>query len=383
MPCAERTVLFGAFDRHNLGDLLIAEVVASMLNHPCIFAGLVERDMTPFGGHMVTGISSLAFEPDSSTRLFQCGGEILTCSNSDAAIMLLDEEEAKRAAAWLEHHPEAGTEFSRSICGCDSLAPYVLSKRNFREETRLIFHAAGGADLDLAETALREEVYAKLSFADYVSVRDHVTQEHLRKAGIFSRLTPDPAVMTKELFADRIHFAEFDEIMEKFPGGYLSIQFSADFGDDRTLDILARELDLISRSTGLGIVLFRAGAAPWHDDPACYRRLCSKMKPAPMIFEILDIWKICGLIARSRLFCGSSLHGRIIANSFLIPAISLVRQESPKKIGAYFETWEGKPGTFSAQEIASGILEMLNETPAPCPTSIYRNEFTHALSACH
>ena len=383
MACAERTVLFGAFDRHNLGDLLIAEVAASMLPQPFVFAGLVERDMTRYGGHMVKGISSLAFGADSTTRIFHCGGETLTCSNVQAAIMLLDPVEAGRIATRLETHPEQREDFASRITGTHCHAPYVLYRKDFPVNSKEIFHAVGGADLDLAEPALREEVYAKLSFADYVSVRDRVTLEHLRKAGIFAKLTPDPAVMTRELFGYRIACPEAAEILEGFTAGYIAIQFSADFDDDRTLCILAEQIDQVCDATGLGVVLFRAGAAPWHDNLACYQRLSSKMNARPLIFTSLDIWKICALISNSRLFCGSSLHGRIIANSFSVPAISLVQDGSPKKIGAYFETWEGKPGTFHAQGIASGILAALDSAPAACPTSIYRNEFAHALSACH
>lgn len=44
-------VLFGAFDRHNLGDLLFAHIAAALLpGKDLIHAGLAERDLRALGG---------------------------------------------------------------------------------------------------------------------------------------------------------------------------------------------------------------------------------------------------------------------------------------------------------------------------------------------
>lgn len=57
---ASTTVLFGAFDRHNLGDMLFAHVVARLLpGHRLRFAGLAERDLRAYGGHLVESISTV------------------------------------------------------------------------------------------------------------------------------------------------------------------------------------------------------------------------------------------------------------------------------------------------------------------------------------
>lgn len=55
------TLIFGAFDRHNFGDLLFPHVAAALLpERRLIFAGLAERDMRPWGGHPVHAIAQLA-----------------------------------------------------------------------------------------------------------------------------------------------------------------------------------------------------------------------------------------------------------------------------------------------------------------------------------
>ena len=83
-------ILFGAFDRHNFGDLLLAEISASVLRHrPLVFAGLAVRDLTAFGGRKVRSIAEVFWERgDQPADLVQTGGVILTCTSYEAAVML-------------------------------------------------------------------------------------------------------------------------------------------------------------------------------------------------------------------------------------------------------------------------------------------------------
>ena len=71
------TILFGAFDRHNFGDMLFPHVAAALLPaRPLIFAGLAERDMREWGGHPVHAITQLAETwGNKPIRLIHAGGE--------------------------------------------------------------------------------------------------------------------------------------------------------------------------------------------------------------------------------------------------------------------------------------------------------------------
>ncbi|MDO9188330.1 MAG: polysaccharide pyruvyl transferase family protein, partial [Sulfurimicrobium sp.] len=210
-------------------------------------------------------------------------------------------------------------------------------------------------------------------------------------AGIEARLMPDPAVMVADLFGEEIsrHASEGEtaQMLESFPLGYIAVQFSADYGDDATLAEIAAQLDQVSHATGLGIVFFRAGAAPWHDDMDCYQRTASRMQsPAVKIFTSLNLWAICALIAHSRAYCGSSLHGRIIAMAFALPRINLRHpsETSPQtKQEAYVTTWEepGMPISVEVPCIDQGIREAMAADPAALRqkaralASRYRMEF--------
>ena len=76
-----RTVLFGAFDRHNVGDLLFPHVVARMrAPREVRYAGLAARDLRAYGGHVVHALGELAARSGKRTlNLIHVGGELLAC----------------------------------------------------------------------------------------------------------------------------------------------------------------------------------------------------------------------------------------------------------------------------------------------------------------
>lgn len=387
------TILFGAFDRHNFGDLLFPHIAAALLpGENLIFAGLAERDLRPYGGHRVWALPLLAAELDGqAANILHVGGELLTCDVWQAAVMLLAPDEAQATIARLDAHPRERLRWAQDFLSCPQLAPYTLAPGLLGRENPVVYNGVGGVDLVSRDARFRKEIEAKLKAADLVGVRDRITLDHLVESGIKARLMPDPAVMVAELFGEEIRLqarqGETAQILESFPPGYIAVQFSADFGDDATLSEIAAQLDQISHETGLGIVFFRAGAAPWHDDLDCYLRAASRMQsPAVKIFTSLNLWAICALIAHSRAYCGSSLHGRILAMAFALPRINLrhpaeARRET--KHSAYAATWEvpGIPISVEVPRIHRGMREAMAADPAALRqearalASLYRKEF--------
>jgi hypothetical protein len=368
---SRRIVLFGAFDRHNLGDLLFPHVVAALLRErgsgdELLYAGLATRDLRACGGHEVRALAMLIAEPDPRpVTLVHVGGEVLACDAWRAAVMLLPAGDVQSTVARLEHRPAERNAWVRQMLGTASRAPYTLARTQWPAVDHVIYNAVGGVDLDRCDGVLRDEVLGRLRDADAVGVRDRRTQTLLAAAGIVATLLPDPAVMVAELFASRIHDhaqrGEVASIGARFPQGYLAIQFSAEFGDDRTLDAIAAQLDVVTARTGLGVALFRAGAAPWHDDLDVYRRMAARLRVASAhVFESLHVWDLCALIAASRGYCGNSLHGRIVALVFGRPRVNL---QSPVAVGesskqqAFAETWDAAPlpTTVSIDSLADGV----------------------------
>ena len=367
----DAVVVFGAFDRHNLGDLLFPHVVAKLLAcGDVIFAGLAERDMRVHGGHAVKALAQLAASRGNDrVHIVHPGGEILTCSDWEAAVMLLEQEQAQEIIARLDTHSGERRTWARGLTGLDALAPYMASRAMFPCALSVTYQAVGGVDLERLDPDMRAEVLSNLAQADDVSVRDIHTQHALTTAGIHARLVPDPAVMVAELFGVNIRACKqrsgVADLQRAFPDGYIAVQFSADFGDDRTLGVLASELDHVSNESGLGIVFFRAGAAPWHDDLACYERITARMNVSRThLFRSLDIWDICALIAYAEAYAGSSLHGRIVAMAFGLPRVNFVhpaRANDTTKQSAFAATWEPAcvPGSVSIEALSEVTLQAL------------------------
>lgn len=392
------TILFGAFDRHNFGDLLFPHIAAALLHDKTpVFAGLAERDLRRYGGHRVHALAQLATQwRGRPVNLIHVGGEILTCNAWQAAIMLLSEDQVQPTIARLDAHPQERLAWAQQHLGMASLAPYCASRTLFAHMNRVIYTGVGGVDLGDCDCALRAEVLAKLEAADAVSVRDQLTQAQLKTAGITAQLIPDPAVMVAELFGSSIRqrcgAPEIARLLEQFPQGYIAVQFSADFGDDATLAVIARQLDQAARESGYAMVFFRAGAAPWHDDLGCLRRVAARMTVQNQaVFESIDLWDICALIAHSRGYCGSSLHGRIVAMAFALPRVNFhtpSQKNHPSKQAAFAAAWEipGAPACVEVDEIASGIRHALDvdsglrQHKAQELVSLYRQGFASCLN---
>ncbi len=370
-------ILFGAFDRHNFGDMLFPHVAAALLpGRRHVFAGIAQRDLRPWGGHAVEALRAVAASlGDRPATLIHVGGEILSCDAWQAAVMLEQPAAARLVVRRLDGHPGEQREWARATLGTQARAPYATTARaTFPGPLRVAYLAVGGVELDACDGALRSDVLAALAAADDLSVRDRQTQARLQAAGITARLAPDPAVMVAELFGEtvraRAQTGEVARLRDAFPQGYLAVQFSADFGDDETLARLAAQLDRVSASTGLGIALFRAGAAPWHDELDALQRLAARLRgKSATVFESLDLWDICALIAAARGYCGSSLHGRIVAMAFALPRVNLRHPSAQARTGkqaAFASTWDlaEMPAVVDVDDAASAIEQALATDPA-------------------
>ena len=355
-------VFFGAFDRHNFGDMLLAYLALgeSLKPESAILAGLVEADLTAFGGHRVASLADVLHrQTHAPLRLIHVGGEILTCDRWVARITTLGSEDAAQAIsryefdrgardAWLHAQPEFAWP-----------APYVVRPYALPPGSQTVFRAVGGVGFSSLDATMRSHVVAALREAECVTVRDLVTRSALAEAGIVAALERDPVARIRGRFGR--------QILDRVPDlgrGHLAVQLAADFGDDATLDRLAAQIRLIASGSGLSVVLFRAGAAPWHDDVSVLHRLRLRLADlSASVLGSLDIWDICALIAGARGVIGSSLHARIVAQAFGRPAVSLLGADgSPTgqatKVRAYVDTWfADAPHLSTAGDLAAAFSE--------------------------
>ena len=361
-----RLILFGAFDRHNFGDLLLAHCAAAA--HPGrepVFAGLAARDLRPWGGHVVRSLTEVVatcgHEP---AELVHVGGEILTTSAWEAAVMLQTPDEARRIIARLDRDPAGRCAWAAEFLGTRRALPYVLGPPELPSAWTSRFVAAGGVAVDALPAAAMGELTTALRHAAAVSVRDRHTQAALARHGVHAVLQGDPAERTRELFDDRIAARLAGDALgglRLWQTRWMALQLAAAWGDDATLSRIAQAAVLEARARQGGIVLFRAGLAPWHDDADVLLRLLRAAgHHAPdvpvRIFGSADVFDLCALLAGACAYLGTSLHGWIVATSFGVPARCLV-EGADAKAAAYIDTWHSS---------ASGEWTTLDELPTRC-----------------
>lgn len=342
-------ILFGACDRHNLGDILLALVAweEAGIREPDrlrVLAGLAERPPAHGNPHRVHAITDLAREwGDAPADLLHVGGELLTCDLFQAAVMLQTPGQAAECIARFAADPAAGLAWARASLGLRQEMAYLVPRALFRKPRHFGYRAVGGVEFDRLAPSQRAEVLARLAEADAVSVREATTRAHLAAVGIQADLEADPVSRVPQLFAPRIRAhagaGEPAAVRAAFPHGYLAAQCAAEYGDDASLDLLAAHLDGLAAGAR-GLVLFRAGAAPWHDDLAVYRRLARRLGERRVrLFESLDVWDLCALLAHADRYCGSSLHGWILARAFGVETAPFPLPPRHGKLAAYHATW--------------------------------------------
>ncbi|MGE5491236.1 MAG: polysaccharide pyruvyl transferase family protein [Actinomycetota bacterium] len=331
-------VLYGAFDRHNFGDFLLGRAAAlRAAPRPCLFAGLRAADYSALGGFPVERLGNVLAGwrqrcGDAPIELLHVGGEILDTDAWEAAVMLLDPEEASRVVGRLDADPPSRRAWAAKFLGTDSHVPYVVRKGDLPAGSRVEFRAVGGVGLARRDEGFACAATAAMGAADAATVRDNRTQKALAALGLAVGLGPDPATALGPWLADQA--ADIRPVT----ADYVAMQCAASFGDDRTLGALAAAFGRI----GLPVLAFRAGAAPWHDDLAVYRRLAGRLKVPIHILDSLHVRDICAAIAHARLCLASSLHALLVAGLFGVPAAGLERQEGEgAKLRAYAETWGG------------------------------------------
>lgn len=348
-------VLFGAFDRHNLGDLLLAQCAqASLAGRPCVHAGLRARDFRELGGPRVEALNQLLAEwparyGQAPLDILHVGGEILSTSTWEAALML---QEPAQVDALLRRLPQqgAGAAWARSQIGAERPLAYVLSRSQCPRPVRhLEFRGIGGCTFAGLSPSERTYGLRALAEADRLSVRDRLTQTALAEAGLQAQLRPDPVSGVSQGFAAQIRqaaqHAAVQAARNQAGGPFLAVQFAGEYATDATLAQIAACLN----AQGRPLVLFRAGAAPWHDDLQSYQRLLKHLRVPAQLFDSLHIWAICALLAASAAVFATSLHVRLLAREFAHPLLELPDGMRSVKVAAYEATWyppsaAGDPG---------------------------------------
>lgn len=310
-----KVILFGPFDRYNFGDLLFEKVLSKLLqtlgpysNDDILRAGIIDVDMSPYGGHdNILSIKHIQEQSRSDVEngpydIVYVGGEASGCTH-DCAIGMLANEELK-AMAKRDKISDCGYLIPKEI-----LRP-VQNITNKNVKNFAVINSIGGAQY--ANPACK----VAIDTADYQAFRD---SDEL--------YAPDSAVMTKELFKDLIDetFKQVERELFSSNQGvdvkkYIAVQHKI-----KGLNIteLALTLDDVSREAGdMTIVLFAAGTVPGHDSIALYHEVKAAMTQPAIVYEMTNVWKVVALISKAEAVIGTSLHVRIMSFIFFRPRVT-------------------------------------------------------------
>lgn len=212
------------------------------------------------------------------------------------------------------------------ISDCAYLLPkkLLLPKQPRSDQTNYaVVNSMGGSSNDACRTAVVS--------ADFKGYRDKGT------------LTPDSAVMTKELFYRDIRdivkvvsdeLGSFFREAQVTSGRYIAVQHKQSGADTRAL---AQTLDLVSRHMNAPVIFFAAGTVPNHDNFTIYDEISSLMEERSFVYRSEHALKVVALISGAEAVLGTSLHVRIMAFIHFKPRITWCSEMKHRK---FIELWD-------------------------------------------
>ncbi len=309
-------ILFGAFERHNFGDVLMGHVFEKILAKKDInvtHASILNNDLTAYSGTTVHSIFDLVEDGlDERTPILHVGGETASCPfvsalNFDSPLSLPSYQQSMISE---EVHRHLTT--NRKL-------PYitppeeVINGRRMNWKNRL-FYGIGFTHLGSNPGGNHDlrEAFEECRIAGF---RDSYSLENASIVGIRNTaLTPDIVCYINRLMPIAINKAP----------RYVLLHFSKKFLEDNR-DTLISQLATVSRTTDIAFIVGIAGVAYHHDSlDALYRfkALAAQQSLSIDLLTSLDALDICRQIARASLVISTSLHYRIVARAYGVPRIS-------------------------------------------------------------
>ncbi|KFF59363.1 hypothetical protein JF66_11805 [Cryobacterium sp. MLB-32] len=360
-------VLIGAFERDNFGDLLFYQLTKTYLGERGIVAGsVIGADMRSLLGTQVYPQSDL-LAARAWDAVWVVGGEVGGVTTENALAMSLPEVEGAIFDAASTMGRTALSRFLSDSAPVDPAYLPVLSRFPLNEQTPLILNSVGLGNMAAegsgpeADTAI-----AVLRGASAVNVRDTSSQDFAHSVGVSTRLAPDI------VHSISLHHPElrWEHVPAHSP--YFIFQASTTVIAKYGVENVARAIVNLAVQTGWRPVLLLAGLARHHDSPHQYEQVVQEIKRhsphlTPAVLATRKPLELAAWIAQSQLWLGTSLHGRIIANSFLRPRVSLENL----KVTHYAQTWDREfPVSVPLDQIGEAVSAAVIAAALPANSAV-------------
>jgi polysaccharide pyruvyl transferase WcaK-like protein len=217
------------------------------------------------------------------------------------------------------------------------LVPFAPSKNELsnKNNIKIFYNSVGGTFMN---SRLRNQIHRfkqSLLSADYISVRDNRVRKSLLEQGIDAVVCPDSAIIISNIYPKQVLKDKVTISSLKLNENYIFLQIGKPY-IPKNIPSFTKELLQICADLNCKIILCPIGLAPRHEDDEFLRKFAEESS----LFEFImpnSIFDIMFLIANSKIFLGTSLHGLITAQSYEVPFIPLDKRI--KKVEEYCKTW--------------------------------------------
>jgi polysaccharide pyruvyl transferase WcaK-like protein len=343
-------VLYGAFDRHNYGDLLFPLVMERMLserfpNKKIVVAGLIESDLSEFNALPTISIKKALKESNKDVAIILAGGDVVACDWLSAySYLLSDFSFSIFQRIFARFIPGITEKVIKKVIGLKSDNPFDLTSKDLSAEMKLIYNSVGATGVSNIHGDAALNLSAALNDADYVTVRDEFSREHINRiGGNVNDIFPDSATVMSSVFTEKDindkTGSEATSLISRLKGEYIVFQISSAHSAGLEAEF-AQNLTAIAKEHNLTVVFLAIGNAAGHSDSVGIERIKLHLGEGIKVAQYLSggVFDVMNIIKNSQCYCGTSLHGLITSMAFHVPRVGLLPKL--RKQRNYMATWD-------------------------------------------
>ncbi len=370
--------LIGAYERDNFGDILFLKVCEKLLAPwPIVPLSFQSNNMYLEGSVAVISASAwfdCCQEDFLPAALIVAGGEVLTCSVSDALSCDIGPTLSDAFNAMSQVNK---TQLGQIVAWRSGELAYVPESTKFlnpnNQAIPIALNSVGGSGLKPGAAAFSTALEA-IKQAAYVSVRDSVTHalfngdEPERKS---VDLNPD-IVSTLPICCQAEVEAAYTDAISTSPWlteSYLLVQANDQYIREYGPEVIGEVIASTARALSLSVVFQPAGVASAHDSIEMLEELSMIVRDATngklhtYVQRDRGVWTQVAVIAHAACFVGTSLHGRIVASAYGRPRVGLKNS----KVTIYASTWEEhdlQPFDTPIEDLPSAVSRAMAVAPS-------------------
>ncbi len=374
-----KILIIGAYERDNFGDLLFFLILKEFFKEEYVVpSSIIFSDMLHLMDEIVYPYDTLLKEYEWDL-IIVAGGEIGGVDLHSALNMSLSTNEyeliEKTNNEIINFCYEYLTGFKVNR------AAYLPDLKIYSKNRNcpLFINSVGISRLKLMKNSFNyKESFEILQNACFLSVRDNISFEYLNSVNIDSILIPDSVHSIKKVMDHKI---EEKILFNDINCEYILFQCSQNYIEENSLDVIIETLEQLIKKYNKKIYLFAAGIARHHDSFELYEDIVNKIddvyKSRILIIYERNPLSLVKYIKYSKMWIGTSLHGRIIAITYSIPRVSLENN----KVAMYSGLWDNEfpynvklKDLVNLSEIGFNIdIKKLNETALYLENKVYKN----------